>query len=160
MFATLSTFSDLAQALRARPECAALVNFVNTNLSDTQDEILLRACGVARIAEDLRAQDVTVLDLREVTSICDFFVIATGASTRLMRAVVEEVNKQFKSDKWPFRQLEGAQNDQWILADFGDLILHMFHPEARELYDLEGLWADAPSVDWHEVLGIDKDRGL
>jgi len=133
---------------------------VNTNISDIEDEILQRACEVARIAEDLRAGDVVVLDLRQVTSVCDFFVIATGASTRLMRAVVEEVNKKFKSDKWPFRSLEGSQNDQWILGDFGDLILHMFQPEARELYDLEGLWADAPSVDWHEVLGIDKDRGL
>lgn len=133
---------------------------MNTNISDIEDEILQRACEVARIAEDLRAGDVVVLDLRQVTSVCDFFVIATGASTRLMRAVVEEVNKKFKSDKWPFRSLEGSQNDQWILGDFGDLILHMFQPEARELYDLEGLWADAPSVDWHEVLGIDKDRGL
>ena len=133
---------------------------MNTNISETQDEILIRACEVARIADDLRAQDVTVLDLREVTSVCDFFVIATGASTRLMRAVVEEVNKRFKSDNWPFRQLEGSQNDQWILADFGDIILHMFQPEARELYDLEGLWADAGSVDWHEILGIDQNRGL
>jgi len=115
---------------------------------------------VARIADDLRAQDVVVLDLREVTSVCDFFVIATGASTRLMRAVVEEVNKHFKSDDWPYRQLEGSQNDQWILADFGDLILHIFQPEARDMYDLEGLWADAQTVDWHDVLGIDKNRGL
>ena len=133
---------------------------VNTKTSETQDEILLRACEVARIADDLRAQDVVVLDLREITSVCDYFVIATGGSTRLMRAVVEEVNKTFKSDNWPFRQLEGSHNDQWILADFGDIILHLFQPEARELYDLEGLWADAPRIDWHDVLGIDKNRGL
>ena len=113
---------------------------MNTNISETQDEILQKACEVARIADDLRAQDVKVLDLRGITSVCDFFVIATGASTRQMRAVVEEVNKSFKSEQWPFRQLEGSQNDQWILADFGDLILHMFQPEAREMYDLEGLW--------------------
>ena len=133
---------------------------MNTKISETQDDLLLRACEVARIADDLRAQDVKVLDLRGLTSVCDFFVIATGASSRQMRAVVEEVNKQFKSDNWPFRQVEGSQNDQWILADFGDLILHLFQPEARELYDLEGLWADAGSVDWHEILGIEKDRGL
>ena len=133
---------------------------MNTNISETQDEILLKACEAARIADDLRAQDVVVLDLRDVTSVCDYFVIATGGSTRLMRAVVEEVNKSFKHDRWPFRQVEGSQNDQWILADFGDIILHLFQPEARELYDLEGLWADAPRIDWHEVLGIDKNRGL
>ena len=135
-------------------------NRVNTNISETQDEILQRACEVARIADDLRAQDVLVLDLRGITSVGDFFVIATGGSTRLMRAIAEEVNKSFKHDQWPFRQLEGSQNDLWILADFGDIILHLFQPEARELYDLEGLWADAPRIDWHDVLGIDKNRGL
>jgi len=156
-----SLFSDPRHWRFSAPErCVISSTRVNTKTSETQNDILQRACELARIADDLRALNVIVLDLREVTSVCDFFVIATGGSTRQMRAVVEEVNKLFKSEQWPFRHLEGAQNDQWILGDFGDIVLHMFQAEARELYDLEGLWADAPSVDWHEVLGIDKNRGL
>lgn len=128
--------------------------------SDTIDEILLQACQTARIADDLRAQNVVVIDLRGITSICDFFVIGTGSSTRQMRAIAEEVNKAFKREAWPTHSIEGNQDAHWILADYGDIVLHVFGHEARELYDLEGLWADADRIDWHAVLGIEQDRGL
>lgn len=127
---------------------------------DTQDEILQRACQTARIADDLRAKDVVVLDLREVTSLCDYFVIATGTSTRQMRAIATQVNQLFKQDAWPKRDVEGSQNDHWILADYGDIVLHVFDSEARQLYDLEGLWADAARIDWHEILGLPRERGI
>lgn len=128
--------------------------------SPDQDDVLLWACQAAKIADDLRAQDVVVIDLRGITSVCDFFVIATGGSSRLMRAVVEEINKTFKREAWPPLGMEGARDDHWILADYGDIVLHVFQPDSRELYDLEGLWADAPQVDWHEVLGLEKNQGL
>jgi ribosome-associated protein len=124
------------------------------------DDVLLWACQAAKIADDLRAGEIVVIDLRGITSVCDFFVIATGGSSRLMRAVVEEINKRFKKEAWPPLGLEGARDDHWILADYGDIVVHVFQPDARELSDLEGLWADAPRVDWHEVLGLEKDRGL
>ena len=139
-------------------DSSLLVNVSET--SDAPDEVLLWACQAAKIADDLRAQEIVVIDLRGITSVCDFFVIATGGSSRLMRAVVEEINKTFKKEAWPPLGTEGARDDHWILADYGDLVVHVFQPDARELYDLEGLWADAPRVDWHEVLGLDKDGGL
>lgn len=95
-----------------------------------------------------------MLDLRGITSICDFFVIATGTSTRQMKAVADEVHKVVKAERQPTRGVEGGQDDHWILADYGDFVLHIFHPEARKLYDLEGLWADAPRIDWRKECGL------
>ncbi len=117
-------------------------------------EILDRACRCAEIADALKARDVVVLDLTGITSICDYFVIATGGSTRQMRAIADEVHKQLKVESHQTRGIEGSADDNWILADYGDVVLHVFHPEARKLYDLEGLWADAPSVDWRKTLGL------
>ena len=128
--------------------------------SSVSDDVLLWACQAAKIADDLRASDVVVIDLRDITSVCDYFVLATGGSSRLMRAIVEEVNKTFKREAWPPIGTEGARDDHWILADYGDIVLHVFQPDSRELYDLEGLWADAPQVDWHQVLGLENHRGL
>lgn len=127
---------------------------VTDDRNPTADETLLRACRCAEIADRLKASDVVLLDLRNVTPICDFFVIASGASTRLMRAVAEEIHKFVKADEQPTRGFEGSHDDRWILADYGDIVLHVFHPEARELYDLEGLWADARRVDWRKELGL------
>lgn len=94
-----------------------------------------------------------MLDLTEVTPIADYFVIATGTSGRQMRALAEEVDRVLREYGSRPVGVEGKDDSQWILHDFGDIVLHVFSPDARKLYDLEHLWADAPRVDWKAVNG-------
>lgn len=102
----------------------------------------------AKAAEDSRGKETLVLDLTEVTPIVDYFVISTGASGRQMNAVAEDVNRVMRAHGSRPIGVEGQKDSTWILHDFGDIVLHVFSPEARQLYDLEHLWADAPRVDW------------
>ncbi len=108
-----------------------------------------QACCAARIADDYRSRDVVVLDLTAITPIVDFFVIATGTSGRQIRAVGEEISRVFKAAGDTRLGIEGYDNNScWLLLDYGDIVVHVQDVAARELYDLEGLWADAPRVEW------------
>jgi ribosome-associated protein len=113
----------------------------------------MTACQCAKTAEDMRGKDTIVLDLTEVTAIVDFFVITTGASGRQMRSVADQIERLMSTNGSRPHGVEGRNDVNWILEDFGDIVLHVFSPEARKLYDLEHLWADAPRVDWQAELG-------
>ncbi|RMG39422.1 MAG: ribosome silencing factor [Planctomycetota bacterium] len=106
------------------------------------------ACEVARIADDFRAENVVVLDLSRLTPIVDFFVIASGTNPRQLRAIADEVGRVLKERGTVPLGVEDDTTGQWVLHDYGDVVLHLFSPEARELYALEDLWADATAVDW------------
>jgi ribosome-associated protein len=110
------------------------------------------ACQIARICEEYRGKETVVLDLTAVTPIMDYFVITTGNSVRQLHALADEVRVQMKSRGNKPPATEGYEESTWILQDWGDIVLHSFLPEARELYDLEGLWADAKQVDWRAVI--------
>jgi ribosome-associated protein len=112
------------------------------------------ACLCAKLAEDFRGRDTVVLDLTAVTPIVDFFVIATGTNPRQARALAEEVRRMMKSRGNASRGVEGDGDATWILQDYGDIVLHVFQPAARDLYDLERLWADAKKIDWRSHLGL------
>jgi ribosome-associated protein len=123
------------------------------SLSEARARSLRAACLCAKAAEDTRGKDTLVLDLTDVTPIADYFVITTGTSGRQMKAVAEEVDRVMRaSGNSRPRGVEGQKDSSWILHDFGDVVLHVFNPEARKLYDLEHLWADAPRVDWKAAL--------
>jgi ribosome-associated protein len=110
------------------------------------------ACLCARAAEDFRGKDTVVLDLTDVTPIVDYFVITTGTSGRQMGALAQEADRVLREHGSRAYSVEGRNDPNWILHDFGDIVLHVFSPEARKLYDLERLWADADHVDWKAVL--------
>jgi ribosome-associated protein len=100
-----------------------------------------------RAAESKKAYDVRVLDLREVTSFTDYFVICSGANPRLIQAISDAVGEELaKRGERPLN-VEGYDNAEWVLADYGDLIIHVFSDRAREFYDLERLWRHARSVE-------------
>ncbi len=113
---------------------------------------LANAVTAAHIADQLRGQNIVVLDLTHITSIVDFFVIATGTSQRQMHAIADEVNRKLKHEDGNRRiSIEGYRTEgNWILVDYGDVVLHVFTPEGRSLYNLEQLWADAPRIDWQQ----------
>ena len=107
------------------------------------------ACLAAKMAEDLKGKSTVVLDMTLVTPIVDFFVVTTATSGRQMRAIAEEVEMLMKSHgSRPRVGVEGRDSETWILQDYGDIVLHVFSSEGRDLYDLEHLWADAPQLDW------------
>lgn len=112
------------------------------------------ACRVARIAEEFRGRDTVVLDLTEVTPIFDYFVITTGANPRQMFALAEEVRLKMKAQGNRCLGTEGESGNQWLVQDYGDIVLHVFQPDARLLYDLEHLWSDARPVDWRALTGL------
>lgn len=112
------------------------------------DDVVL-AVLAARIADDKKATDIIVLDVAEVLSITGYFVIASASNTRLVRTVVEEIESAAKDrlDRTPIR-VEGFREQQWILVDYGDVVVHLFLDEVREFYEIERLYGDVPRVDW------------
>jgi len=99
------------------------------------------------LAENKKAENVVVLDVRELSSVTDFFVIATGSSDPHLRAIEDEVIRGLRDEHGVKpRATEGARSGHWIVADFFDVIVHLMKPEVRERYDLESLWGDAPRV--------------
>lgn len=114
---------------------------------------LNNAVTAASIADQLRGQNILVLDLTKVTSIVDFFVIATATSQRQAHAIADEVNRKLKHEDGNRRiSIEGYRTEgNWILTDYGDVVLHVFTVEGRDLYKLEQLWADAPRIDWQAL---------
>jgi ribosome-associated protein len=102
---------------------------------------------MAQACEQYRGGDVVVLDLTNITPVFDFFVIASANSNRQMRAIAEGVDNVMAEHGSARRGVEGFEGN-WICQDYGDVVLHVFTPAAREHYDLEHLWGDAPRVSW------------
>lgn len=121
-------------------------------MKSPRERSLEHACLVAKIADDFRGRETVVLDLTGVTPIADYFVITTGTSGRQLHGIADEVRKTLKTrGERPLGE-EGYETASWILVDYGDIVLHAFLPEARQMYDLERLWADATPIDWKGVL--------
>jgi ribosome-associated protein len=101
-----------------------------------------------RAAEAKKATDITVLNLTGITSFADYFVICTGANQRQVQAISDEVNLQMKrqASELPI-SVEGYTQAEWVLADYGDLLVHIFSPKARDYYSLERLWRGAKPVE-------------
>jgi ribosome-associated protein len=100
-----------------------------------------------RAAEEKQARNVRVLDLREVTSFADYFVILSGANTRQIQAIADEIHQRLKKLGEMPASMEGYDNAEWVLMDYGDYLVHIFSDKARLYYDLERLWRDAKTVE-------------
>lgn len=100
----------------------------------------------ADLAQDRKGRDVTVLDLRGLSSATDFFLIVTGTSDIHVRSVAEHIMEELKRDGVRPDHVEGMQGGRWVLIDYIDFVVHVFHPAARDFYQLERLWGDAPAL--------------
>jgi ribosome-associated protein len=107
-----------------------------------------RACLCARIAADNKARDIVVLDMRGITPLYDFFVLATGTSRRQIHTLAEEIDAALHSEGDRRLSIEGYEASRWVVQDYGDLVVHVFDPDTRDYYGIEELWADAPRLDW------------
>ena len=109
------------------------------------------AIAAARTADENRGQDIQVLDVREQTSIFDYFVIATGTSRRQLHAMSEEIDNRLEKELGDERMgIEGYSESSWILLDYGSVVIHLFDEETRQFFALEDLWADGTKVDWQD----------
>ena len=100
----------------------------------------------ARAADAKQAQDIRVLDLREIASFSDYFVICSGSNPRQIQTIADEVEQRLKKLGERAHSIEGYENAEWVLMDYGDYLVHVFSEKARLYYDLERLWRDAKPV--------------
>jgi len=106
-----------------------------------------RALVAARVAEENRGRDIVVLDMRELTPMFDYFVLATGTSRRQLHAMSEEIDHALEEGLGDRRLgIEGYDESRWILLDYGDVVIHLFEPETRKYYAIEELWGQAKRV--------------
>jgi len=104
--------------------------------------------GLARLSNQKKALDVVVLDVREVCNFTDFFIIATAQSPTHLKALVDSLREESKQRDIALLGVDGYGSTNWVVMDFGEIIFHLFVPEARQFYQLERLWADAPLFSW------------
>lgn len=103
-----------------------------------------------------KAMDIVALDVRELTSVADAFIICSGRSNRQVTALAEFIKKDLKKQGQKALSVEGRKEGHWVLLDYGDVIVHIFYEPLRSFYDLEGLWADARRI---QITGQDNPEG-
>jgi ribosome-associated protein len=101
----------------------------------------------AKLAAHTRCHNVAVLDVRGLSPVCDYFVLASGTSARQMRTVADEIIELGEKQHTKSIHRDGYEGESWILVDFVDVIIHLFSDQARAYYDLDNLWGDAVRVD-------------
>jgi ribosome-associated protein len=105
----------------------------------------------ARICLDIilerKALNPVLFEVGKLTSIADYFLIASGKSSRQVQAIAQHLQRRMKDDGFTLFGVEGERDGHWVLLDYGDLVVHLFYEPVREFYDLEGLWIEAPRVE-------------
>jgi ribosome-associated protein len=101
---------------------------------------------VVTALEDIKAQDVSVIDVRDRTSVTDFMVLASGTSSRHVKSLADSVVSEAKDQGVRANNVEGEGGSDWILVDLGDVVVHVMMPATRDFYDLERFWRDAPDL--------------
>lgn len=119
-------------------------------LTTTRD----RARLVAAVADQKNGIDTVILDVGDVLAICELFVVTSAPNTRLVRSIAEEIEARLRAAGAgdPLR-IEGIRDLQWVLVDYGDIVVHVFLEETRRFYDIERLYRDVPRVDWEPLAG-------
>lgn len=105
-----------------------------------------RARLAALVAEDKKAREVVVLEVRDLTQITDYFVVCSGQSMLQVRAIADAIIERMEGIGHPLRHIEGYEGGRWVLLDYGDVVVHIFLAEERDYYDIERLWSDAPRL--------------
>lgn len=110
-------------------------------------DTLKKALLCLEIIKERKAERPVIFNVGELTSITDYFLIASGTSTRQVQAIARHLQRKMKEKGFRVYGIEGEREGHWILIDYGDVVIHLFHEPVRELYDLEGLWIDASRVE-------------
>lgn len=111
-------------------------------------EALELAKKAAKILDDKKGNHINLVKIEEISSLADYFVIATGNSNTHVRALADEVEEQLKAAGVTPANVEGYRSDSWVLLDYSSVVVHVFTPDAREFYDLDRLWADGEKIEF------------
>lgn len=106
---------------------------------------------VVEALEDKKAEDISVIDIKEISTIADYFIIANGSNTNQLTAMQDAVDETMYKNGVHQKQVEGNNNSTWILMDYQDIIVHLFSSEDRLFYDLERIWRDGKVIDINEL---------
>lgn len=113
---------------------------------DERISIIVKACN------DKKGFDIKGLDIRKLTTITDYFILVSGNSTTQVLSIADEIEEKMMKAGYELLGKEGKESSRWVLLDFGDIIVHIFHREDREFYDLEKLWADSEELTLDHIL--------
>ena len=119
--------------------------------SATTFELPAEVARAAELAMERKAKELVVLDLRGISSATDYFVLGSGTSDVQVRAVADHIIEELKKEGVRPGHVEGLEGGRWVLIDYIDFVVHVFHPEARSFYQLEGLWGDARRIDLEDA---------
>ena len=120
-----------------------------TNPDDLLDLVQLAAA----VADDKKAYDPVIIDVGDVFSVSDYFVVVSGSNPRQVAAIVDAIEEELKKVGGPSPvRVEGAESREWVLMDYGPFVVHVFHQEQRDFYQLERLWGDRPRVAWEPLM--------
>ena len=123
------------------------MNRAGASVKSVSEELVLT---LGRLALERKAQDLAILDLRRLNAFTDFMIILSGRSSRQVQAIAEHLLRRAKGLGIRPLGREGLKRAQWVLLDFGEVVVHVFQADLRSYYDLEGLWSDALLLEWPE----------
>lgn len=106
---------------------------------------------IANWIEEKKGQNIQILDISELSTLADCFILTNGTSNIQVQAIADFIEEKAQENGFPLLRREGYQTGRWILLDYNDVIVHVFHQEEREFYKLEHLWQDAKNVEYHRV---------
>jgi ribosome-associated protein len=135
-------------------------NVRSTPQPEAADNLDERVWAALHAASEKKALDPVVLDLREIASFTDYFVIVSGANERQVQAISDEINETLKKLGHAALRVEGYKTAEWILLDYGDFVVHVFEQKGRKFYDLERLWRESKRVELPAELSGDTGSSL
>jgi ribosome-associated protein len=151
-------FEPGSAASRIRPDLHALLSQAEggplnvatlTREPTTRSAVALDlAVRCAHVADDNKARDIVLLDMRAITPLYDYLLLCTGASRRQIHTLAEEMDAALRAAGEQRSTIEGYEASKWVVQDYGDIVIHVFDADTRSYYGLEDLWADAPRIDW------------
>ncbi|AKL95115.1 iojap-like ribosome-associated protein [Clostridium aceticum] len=107
---------------------------------------------VVKSIDDKLGQNITVLDLNGITTLCDYFVITSTPSIRQVKAITDEIQDRLEEEGIYVLHREGYTSGRWVLLDYGDIVIHILYKEDREFYNIEGIWKDAVTIDVDKII--------
>ncbi len=108
----------------------------------------------AKLADDSKAENIVILDVEQICSYADYFVICSGRSSRQVQGIADNIEEELRKQGIKPLGIEGWREGLWVLMDYGDVIVHIFYDPVREMYDLESLWAEAKTISISEITTV------
>lgn len=144
----------------SNPASSSPAGPVGSNVPQKSDveASLAFAIEAARLVRDDKCEEVLLLDVAQLSQVTDFIVIGSGTSDRQMGSVLKHVEELAKGRGFSAFRTNADERSTWLLADFVDVVVHLFEPATRSHYDLESLWGDAPRVEWERPDQMNRDR--